>query len=85
MPTLEKIALSARELSDLGKIRDSYTAEIESQNEKLRTKLDAFWQDVRAEYDLKDDPYHFLKDCIWVLRDATQHEKEAFGEMTKYK
>ena len=85
MATFHKIKLSAREISDLTKIQDNFVAEKTAIEKKLKDQFATFWKDVRAEHDLKDEPFHVMDNSIWVIRDATKEEQEAFVKMTGYK
>lgn len=85
MPTLTKITLSHKELSDLRKIQDNYNAEKATVEDKLRLKMMGFWQEVRLEHGLDDIPFHVMGADLWLLRDASNDEQEAFLKMTSYK
>ena len=85
MATLEKITLSAREISDLTKIQDNYVAEKAAIEKKVRDQFDSLWKEIRLEHSLTDEPFHVMGNNIWVVRDASKEEAEAFVKMTGYK
>ena len=85
MATLEKISLSAREISDLTKIQDNYVAEKAAIEKKVRDQFDSLWKEIRNEHSLTDEPFHVMGNNIWVVRDASKEEAEAFVKMTGYK